>query len=84
MAISDLAAGLDDTGITTGCAVCRALASIPPAEAEGLRALLRNPGLRYSEISDLIAADEDTPLKLSGDILGKHARGKCSAGEVLR
>lgn len=82
MAIADLPSKITAAG--TGCVVCRTLASIPPAEAEGLRLLLRNPGLRYSEISDLIAADADTPLKLSGDVLGKHARGGCSAGEKLR
>lgn len=82
MAIADIAKEIKP-GVT-GCIVCRTLAAIPPTEAEGLRILLRNPGLRYSEISDMIAADEDTPLKLSGDVLGKHANGKCSAKEKLR
>jgi hypothetical protein len=65
------------------CKVCHALATIPPAEAEGLRDLLRGK-LRYSEISDLIAGDPDTPLQIDKDTLSRHARGRCSAREVLR
>jgi hypothetical protein len=65
------------------CSVCHALATIPEAEAEGLRDLLRGK-LRYSEISDLIADDPDTPLRLDSDALSRHARGGCSARERLR
>ena len=65
------------------CAVCHALATIPETEAEGLRDLLRSK-LRYSEISNLIAADPDTPLNIDRQTLSRHARGDCSAREVLR
>lgn len=65
------------------CAVCHALATIPATEAEGLRELLRGK-LRYSEIRDLIADDPDTPLQIDVDTLSRHARGRCSAREVLR
>lgn len=65
------------------CATCHALATIPAAEAEGLRELLRGK-LRYTEISDLIADDPDTPLNIDADALARHARGGCSARERLR
>lgn len=85
MALASLAEDVEKTPRPAGnCAVCRALATIPPDEAAGLRALMANKKLRYTEISDMIAADPDTPLTLSGDALGKHARGACAANEKLR
>ena len=85
MALSDIAkaAKTADPLPWRTCAVCHALATIPPAEAEGLRELLRGK-LRYSEISDLIADDPDTPLQLDTYALSRHARGGCTARERLR
>jgi hypothetical protein len=85
MALSDIAkaAKTADPLPWRTCAVCHALATIPEAEAEGLRDLLRGK-LRYSEISDLIAGDPDTPLDIDKDTLSRHARGRCAAREVLR
>ena len=85
MAIANLAEQAEKNPKPPGnCAVCRALAEIPPAEAAGLRSLMANKRLRYTEISEKIAADPDTPLELKSDWLGKHARGGCAAGEKLR
>jgi hypothetical protein len=82
MALSDIAkaAKTADPLPWRTCAVCHALATIPPTEAEGLRALLRGK-LRYSEIS---ADDPDTPLQIDKETLSRHARGGCSARERLR
>ncbi len=82
-------AGIAKTGptaITKGppCSVCDALATLPPKEADALRGLLADPAWRYSELSDALAADPDTPLIISGNTLSRHARGRCSAREKLR
>lgn len=82
MALAELAKNITQGG--DGCAVCRALAAIPEAEANGLRDLLRNKGLRYTEVSEMIRDDPDTPLDLNANVLGKHARGDCRANEKLR
>jgi hypothetical protein len=85
MALSEIAkaAATADPLPWRTCAVCHALATIPPTEAEGLRDLLRGK-LRYSEIRDLIADDPDTPLQIDTDTLSRHARGQCAARENLR
>lgn len=66
------------------CEVCKALAALDPAEADALRSHLANPGWRYTELSDALAADKDTPLDLPPFSLARHARGQCAARERLR
>jgi hypothetical protein len=83
MALANLASSVSDSTPWRTCQVCHALATIPKAEADGLRDLLRS-GLRYSKISELIAADADTPLNIPRDALSRHARGLCEAREKLR
>lgn len=82
MAIADIKAAVETPWRT--CAVCHALDNIPPDEATALRDLLRNKGVRYSELSEKLAEDPDTPLKLDRDALSRHARGFCAARERLR
>jgi hypothetical protein len=85
MAIAQLAAQADPNSPPwQTCMVCHALATIPKSEADALVALLKNPAVRYSEISELIANDPDTPLDIPGPRLGKHATGKCGAKVKLR
>lgn len=84
MALANLAKKIEDGVPWRTCAVCHALATIPDAEAEGFRALMRNKGLRYTEIAEMIAADEDTPLVIPADTISRHARGHCDARERLR
>ncbi|GAB3776731.1 hypothetical protein FB382_004380 [Nocardioides ginsengisegetis] len=84
MALSELAATVNAELPHRTCQVCHALAGIPTAEAAGLRSLLANPGLKYTAISDMVAADPDTPLLLHPDALSRHARGRCGAREMLR
>ena len=66
------------------CEVCQALASLPADEAKALRGHLANPAWRYTELSDALAADNDSPLDLPSFVLSRHARGKCAAREKLR
>lgn len=66
------------------CAVCHALSTIPPEEADGFRALMANKSLRYTEIESIIAADPDTPLVVPWATISRHARGQCEAREKLR
>ena len=82
MAIADIAATSPAVPWQT-CQVCHALDTIPAAEAAALRALLAGT-MRYSELSDALAADPDTPLTLHPDALSRHARGRCVAREKLR
>ncbi len=84
MAISDLSQ--PSTRVNRGpmCEVCQALATLPPDEADALRGHLANPAWRYTELSDALAGDKDSPLDLPSFVLSRHARGKCAARERLR
>lgn len=66
------------------CSVCMALAELEPSESAALRSLLSNPRWRYSELSERLRNDPDTPLDLNAHSLARHARGGCSAHEKLR
>lgn len=84
MALADLAAKVDAGVPWRTCAVCHALDTIDPTEADGFRALMANKSLRFTEIEELIATDEDTPLRIKSDTISRHARGGCDAREKLR
>jgi hypothetical protein len=85
MALADLARTKADSAAPwRTCAVCHALATIPPAEADALREMLSDRERRYSKISEEIAEDPDTPLDLDTGTLSRHARGRCGAKERLR
>ena len=84
MAITDLAREADQGIPWQTCATCYALTMLPPDQADALRELLANPTLRYSELAEALAADEDYPLKIRADTLSRHARGGCGAREKLR
>ena len=88
MAISDLASSTP-APVSKGpdCTVCQALAELPEADAQGLRQMLADKRRRFSEIAELVAADPDTPTWVRNIAHGtyrRHARGQCSAREVLR
>lgn len=88
MAISDLASRTP-TSPSKGpdCTVCQALLELPEADADGLRQMLADKRRRFSEIAELIGADPDTPAWVRNIAHGtyrRHARGQCSAREVLR
>jgi hypothetical protein len=82
MALASLTPSRPAKGPT--CEVCKALAAISEAEAKALRGHLANPAWRYTELSDALASDEDTPLNLPAFSLARHARGQCQARERLR
>lgn len=82
MAITQLSPTKAAKGPT--CEVCKALSSLPDDEATALRGHMANPAWRYTELSDALAADQDTPLNLPPFSLARHARGQCSAREKLR
>lgn len=82
MAIVDIRTAVEIPWRT--CAVCHALDTIPETEAVALRALLANKGVRYSELSDALADDKDTPLQLDRQSLARHATARCAAKERLR
>lgn len=85
MALADLAAQAEhEPAPWQTCAVCHSLANIPAKEAAGLRSLLGNKAKRFSEISDEIRNDPDTPLDIPATALRRHARGDCKAREKLR
>lgn len=85
MAIADIAAskpGMAVKGPT--CQVCIELARLPRDEAAGLLALLSDPGWRYTELSERLRHDPDTPLDIPSTTLARHARGACAAKVKLR
>lgn len=88
MAIADVAA-IPPSGPDKGppCSVCQALSELPADDAAGLRAMLADKRRRFSEIAELVGADPDTPQWVRNIAHGtyrRHARGQCSAREVLR
>lgn len=88
MAIADLA-NEQPTRVDKGpdCTVCQALIELPEADAAGLRTMLANKRLRFTEIQARIADDEDTPDWIRAIAHGtyrRHAKGQCAAREVLR
>ncbi len=82
MALSKLASG--ERPAPRKCQVCVALADLPPKEAAALKNLLADPQWRYDKLSEALADDEDYPLNIHPDKLGKHARGNCGARDRLR
>jgi hypothetical protein len=69
------------------CMVCRALVELPEADAAGLRLMLSDKTRRFAEIAALVSADEDTPAwvrSIAQHTYRRHARGQCSAREVMR
>lgn len=85
MAIADILKS-DITEVLKGptCTVCLALANLPLEEADALRQLLADPAWRYTELSDRLASDPDTPLDIPHSTLARHAKGRCAAREKLR
>ncbi len=88
MAISQIAKTAA-TAVTKGpsCTVCRALDELPDDDAAGLLQLLSDRSRRFTEIADLVYADEDTPdwvRKIHHSTYARHAKGHCAAKAKLR
>jgi hypothetical protein len=84
VAISELPAPSARLNKGPTCHVCIELGRLPKVEAEALRKHLANPEWRYTELSDALAGDKDTPLDLPAFVLSRHARGQCAARDRLR
>lgn len=69
------------------CTVCAALEELSPDDAAGLIQLLSDKRRRYTEVADLIAADQDTPewvRNIHHSTYARHATGGCAARTKLR
>jgi len=83
MALQDIAANLTDELPWRTCATCHALAGMSDEDATTLRRLLSDRGVRFLALAKALEEDPDSPT-IHHDALSRHARGLCSAREVLR
>lgn len=83
MALADYAASLSDETPWRTCATCHALENMTDDDATTLRRLLADRNVQFAALAGALAADPDSP-SIGRDALSRHARGLCSAREVLR
>ena len=91
MAISDLV-NTAPPAVEKGpsCGVCRALAELPKADADGLIALMSNPAWTFKAIAKAVSKDPDIApehewvKKIAGPTYGRHATRGCAAQVQLR
>lgn len=83
MALSDYASSLTDELPWRTCATCHALENMSDDDAATLRRLLGDRNVQFAALAGALAADPDSPT-IARDALSRHARGLCSAREVLR
>lgn len=85
MALSDIAVALTDPASIPHktCGACHAISQMSDNEAGILRGLLADRGVKFTELAKALADDPDSPT-IQHDVLSRHARGLCSAREVLR
>lgn len=83
MTLADIATSLAGDLPWQTCAVCHALANMTDEDAATLRRLLADRNVQYAALAGALAADPDSPT-IARDALSRHARGLCSAREVLR
>ena len=57
-----------------GCSACEFIATLTPAEADALRALLDNPKVPASAISRVL---ERNDVQLKAGVLNRHRRKEC-------
>lgn len=85
MALNDIAVALTDPASIPHrtCGTCHALNSMNEDEAATLRRLLSDRGIQFRALAKALHDDPDSP-SIAHDALSRHARGLCSAREVLR
>lgn len=66
------------------CTVCQALRALPESEADALQAMLINPSIAYTQISEALLNNAEPPLDIAHYTIGNHARGRCKARTKLR
>lgn len=84
MALSDVAAQMTSSELPwRTCGTCHALAGMSNEDAATLRGLLADRRVKFKDLARALAADPDSPT-IAWESLSRHARGDCSAEEVLR
>lgn len=83
MALQDIEAELTGEVPAGTCAVCYYLGERDAEWSARLRRMLANRGIRFRDLADKLAADDDEPT-IAWEALSRHARGSCAAREALR
>lgn len=83
MALADVAHTLVDEIPWRTCATCHALAGMTDDDAATLRRLLSDRGVKFTTLAKALADDPESPT-IDHAALSRHARGLCSARQVLR
>jgi hypothetical protein len=85
MALADVASNLTEPdGLPwRTCGTCHALAGMTDTDAATLRKLLADRNVKFVDLAKALADDPDSP-SIEHHALSRHARGLCSAREVLR
>lgn len=83
MSLRDLASTLADDVPWRTCATCHALENMSADDAATLRRLLADRNVQFAALAGALAADPDSP-SIDRAALSRHARGLCTAREVLR
>lgn len=83
MALEDIEAELTGEIPWRTCVVCHYLAEQPPEWGQRMRRMLANRGIKFVDLARRLAHDPDEP-NIPQESLSRHARGNCSANEVLR
>lgn len=83
MALSSIESRLTSGIPHQTCAVCHYMAERGEQWASTLRRLLADRGVRFKDLELALQSDPDEP-DIHRDTLSRHARGLCSARDVLR
>lgn len=83
MPLQDIAASLTGEIPWRTCATCHALAGMSDEDAATLRRLLSDRGVQFRTLAKALEDDPESPT-IAHEALSRHARGMCSAREVLR
>lgn len=83
MALADVASSLTDEIPWRTCATCHALSTMSDTDAATLRRLLSDRGVKFKTLAKALEDDPDSPT-IDWAALSRHARGGCSAREMLR
>lgn len=83
MALSDVAARMTDEVPWRTCSTCHHLEQMSTDDANTLRALLADKGVRFKDLARELADDPEAPT-IPWEALSRHARGGCAAREHLR
>lgn len=83
MALADIENSFTEGVPWRTCAVCHHMTERGDDWSASMRRLLSNRQVKFTELAARLAADDEEP-DVGVDALSRHARGLCSAKEVLR